>query len=176
MPKKNSIGAILFAVGLFLSASLYATLWFISSNSLFENITIALHDTYITLHPFFILAGIFTVGFNLFLIVVQFFKRLKVITWNIAHAVSLLLFGGFLFYGREVLRFGFAFLGRRLDHPDQTWSANPQIEGITYTIGTWEKCSQHLPEIFLSVICLTVVLLIVLTVKNRKQKPYKSTV
>jgi len=166
MPKKNSIGSVLLILGVLLSASLYFTLWLIRPQGIFELVTISLQDTYLTLHPVFILTGVYAVATNLCFVVIQAFKRFSVNTWNVAHISCLFILGGFIFYGREVLRFGFAFIGRRLDSPNQSWTLN---ETLTYSAGRWEKLSQNLPEALLVVLGLFVVLLTFLTYRRRKR-------
>ena len=168
MPKKNSIGAVLLIIGLFLSGSLYLTLWMIKPSGLFVDFTIELHDTYLTLHPLFILVGVFSVSSNLFLIGLQLVKRFRYVNWNWGHIFCLTILGGFVFYGREVLRFGLAFIGRRMDIPGQEWALN---DSITYSAGRWEKLGQKVPETLLVVTAILTLFLIVYTIMlNRNNK------
>ena len=179
MPKKNSIGAVLLTIGLILSASLYCLIWMVWPNSVSQNIELQLLDTYIVLHPLFVFVGIASVNINLYLIVLQIFKRFKINSWNFAHTLSLFLFAGFIFYGREVLRFGFVMLGRLLDTPFGSWTVYPPLSGsegqIQQTPSRWENVANHLPETILIGLALFICLLIWRMIKINKKKAYNST-
>lgn len=157
MPKKNSIGAVLLTVGLILSASLYCLIWMVWPNSVTQNIEIQLHDTYIVLSPLFVFVGIASVILNLSMIVIQLIKRFKVNTWNYTHVFGFLFLGGFLFYGREVLRFGFILLGRLMANPTSSFE---QIEQLTSSPSRWEILANNLPEIILVALGLLLIILI----------------
>ncbi len=85
------------------------------------------------------------------------------------HLFSLLVLGGFVFYGREVLRFGFGHIGRRMDLPDQEWTLS---HSITYTAGRWEKLFQKVPEAIVVATTFFILLLIMHSVVlKRSSKP-----
>jgi hypothetical protein len=173
MPKKNTIGAILLITGAFLSVSLYLVIWFNWPENIRVNIEIKLHDTFVVLSPIFIWLGIFSLSYNLFLAVKQLGKKFKYPSWNFTHLVMTLLLFSFIFYGREVIRFAFAFIGRRLDYPDG-WTVYPPLsegsEEIPYDSGFWENLSLKIPEISLIVLGLFVVFLSWKMIRNNKAK------
>ncbi|MFT5724844.1 MAG: hypothetical protein ACI9JN_001967 [Bacteroidia bacterium] len=169
MPKKNSFGAVLIAAGLFLSASLYFIIWMVWPDGLTTNIEFQLHDVFIVLNPFVLLAGAFAISFNLYLILVQFAKRLRVSIWNYTQVFMLLFLAGFIFYTQAILRFGMTFIGRRLDQlGDTRWSSRQGVADYVYVPGRWEKLAEHVPQLILGIIAVLVLLLLFKVIKLTK--------
>lgn len=177
MPKKNSIGSILLIVGLFLSGSLYCLIWMVWPDSVTKSIELQLHDTYIVLHPLFVFVGIFAVAFNLFLIPLQLFKRFKINLWNVTHLFSLLVLGGFVFYGREVLRFGFVLACKSLFQSSAGWTIYPPLSaenGADLNPHWTDRVAGIVPELMIITVVLFAVLLSVRMYRLNK-KSYNST-
>jgi hypothetical protein len=174
MPTRNSIGAILFIAGLFMSLSLYIVIWFNWPNGMSNNIRFQLHDTHIVLHPIFVLVGVFALCFNLFIVVLQSMKRFRVQAWNATQVFALLILAGFIFYGREVIRFGFILATSYFIKP-ANYTVHPPSRDVTESAESLpnhprlaEQLATNLPEIILIIIGLLLIFLFWKLVRNRR--------